>query len=170
MKKKALLLACLTFVGLAAVDCFAQPRGRGGRGRGGMGRGFRGGRRGRGRGWRGRGWRGRGWRGRRWWGQPGFGVSIGVGRPYGRGYYRDYYRDRAGEYFWEITNNTPYPIGVRNRAGQEIRIEPGNTQSLDHPNCFYFTVLTPKGERTFRTRYHFINVELIDGDLTITKG
>jgi hypothetical protein len=160
MKKKTLfLLIFLALTGLVTDTYSVRPRGgRGGWGRGGRGW-YRGGRgRGWGRGWRGRGW---GWRGRGWWG-----PRVGVVWPvvWSTRYDKMYpdYLDRAGHSWWEVTNNTPYPISVANlRGGPSITIGSGETSHLGHPYCFSFSVQTQDGQvRQFRTQHHFINIGL----------
>lgn len=156
MKKKALfLLAFFVLAGLVTNSYPLRPRG----GRGGWHRG----RRGRGR----RGWRRPGWR-RRWWG-PRVGVAWPIvwSSRYDR-MYRDYL-DFAGHSWWEVSNNTPYPIEVENMSGgPRITIESGKTSHVGHPYSFSFSVQTPRGKRTFNTRDHFINIGLDNmGNLVI---
>jgi len=151
---------------------------RGGRGfRGGGFRGRRGfvghrgfGRRGRG-GWRRRGWgwrrpwrrRGWGWRRRGWYGPGwGYGPYWGAGIAVGAAAATQavtHCIDNAGYRSWEITNNTGDVINVQSRSGPRITINPGDTQSLNHPTCI-FRVNTPYGNGTFQTRDHFINIQV----------
>lgn len=176
MKKKALfLLAFFALTGLVTDIYSIRPRGgRGGRGGAWSRGGWRGrGRRGWGRpGWRGRGWGRPGWRRRGWWG-PRIGVAWPIvwSSRYDR-MYRDYL-DSDGHSWWEVTNNTPYPIDVENlRGGPRITIESGKTSHLGHPYCFSFSVQTPDGQvRQFYTRNHFINIGLDNqGNLVINTG